>query len=182
MTDKRLGPYKAEEIFYSAECFRDAANVLEQKVFPPVNSSEKSMDFLEQMQFVRSTLLIPAVVIQAFTLELYLKCLKAIETKHHLKSHDLKELFDDLLEADRLQLTKYAAEFDARIPYPPEFVKEMGPKEPFDIHRILTVSAQGFENFRYVYGKKPTQFIAASVEDGARRLILQKTGWKCLMD
>src|SRR5437667_6069823 len=90
---QRLGPFEPYDVWWSAECCRMANNALVAKhseAYPQFDTFDHPTD--EGV----SPLAIPITFLSAFTLELYLKCLKTLETGDHLQGHDLAKLVADL--------------------------------------------------------------------------------------
>jgi len=105
-------------------------------------------------------LFVPTVVYGAFSFELYLKCLIAIETgKKPPSGHDLRRLFNRLNEGTQVRIKEWfnnptdEHEIQWRESLrnlPPEAPKEMG-GEFYTFDRVLDSSARAFTDFRYIF-------------------------------
>jgi hypothetical protein len=129
-----------QEMFKTAEVFRDAAGALAQ-------SMGKGMLHL----------MFPMVVNGAFSMELHLKCLLAVEN-NVTKGHDLKALFSALSKdsQDWIRGTyekKYRPQEEARYRSVPGV-----PHPSTDFDEVLAASSRAFEKFRYAF--------EGSVKDG----------------
>src|SRR5436853_1899061 len=104
----RRGPFKPVDIYRAAEQCEFACIAIQKGI----NKGEPVVS--AKFQTVRDApdMTVPLVFLMAFTLELYLKCLKAIQTKRHLQSHDLRKLYLNLSPADRTTVKKYAEEYE----------------------------------------------------------------------
>lgn len=79
---------KAKRMFETGETFALSASVLEEK--------SNTQDCVR--------LNIPAIVNRAFDCEVFFKCLLTLEGKNNVKRHDLKELFEQLSDEEKLHI------------------------------------------------------------------------------
>jgi hypothetical protein len=87
----------AHRIFQLARSFEDAAKLL------ATDSNPKSIGAVSSMAVAATSAhrTIPSLVNAAFSLELYLKCLRCIETGNVVRGHNLTELFEALTAPTR---------------------------------------------------------------------------------
>jgi hypothetical protein len=153
------------QIFLQAEQFHNARNLLGRFV----THYDRPVSF-------------PSLVCSAFALELYLKCLIAINGNGIPTTHNLRTLFKRLtmgcqenirsyFATKTPEMTKYFAEVNRQAGYP------IMPLTP-DFDAQLRASADAFQNMRYVYERReatdqPRGYFAYFIEDGARHTILQ---------
>lgn len=176
MPAKRAGPFDPHDVWWSAECCRFGCVVLESGI----DLGESDFISIKSIpEEVIPYLAMPSLILVSFSLELYLKCLKAIETQDHLKTHSLVDLFGDLSVADQEAVKRYTEEHHSGLEYPPTAPEHL---LKFDFEQILAVSDDAFENIRYVHEGLPEQtwgFTAASVLAAVHQLILEKRpGWR----
>jgi hypothetical protein len=127
----------------------------------------------------RNMVRIPAMVVSAFSAELYLKCLLLLEDKSFGAIHNLHKLFVPLTDATKVKvqaqwdemLTKTATERDA-------FEKKYGTVVPKDIAAALSECGDTFELLRYVYEGKTIKHYTPYLPLVFRRVIKDLTGWK----
>jgi hypothetical protein len=154
--------YDAQEIFRQALAFEDAANALQDRlVGGPVDDTTP----VSQTVSGSRNDFCPQVVLEAFAIELYLKCILAIEGTAPPRRHDLWEnLFVLLTPDNKRRLTHHYNEVLAGTTAP-----------PLDIEEALKQSAKAFESFRYLYEHLDETLVysAAMVATAARRLILE---------
>jgi hypothetical protein len=120
---------------------------------------------------------IPSVTCAALALELYLKCLIAIEGTNNPEIHDLQDLFAKL---SRGMQSRVKAHFDRFSAGAKEYVqrdaaKTGSPAPTVDFDYVLAWSRKGFTKSRYIFenGLPPeTGWIADSITECARRTIL----------
>ncbi len=134
--------YDPKRIFRIAEWFHLARTILMQSV-----------------STVRGVF-VPAVVLNAFSLELYLKCLIAVETgKNPPSGHNLRWLFNKLSNNTQDKIKHY---FDnpsesneiklretLKNPQPP--IPKKLAISPYNFDVVLDLSAKAFERLRYVF-------------------------------
>jgi HEPN domain-containing protein len=156
-------PHDPGDIFVVAEQFRNGSKLL--------NLGQSGFPFDVRMAMMSCA---------AFALELYLKCLIAMETgKAPPAMHDLQKLFDRLHVSTQTKIRRY---FDDNSSLVKEFVEAQiakhGVKAPIvDFDYVLTASREAFQLARYIYeGGFPAEkgWIADVIMDGARRTILDR--------
>lgn len=129
-------------IFRNAEWFSISAAIL-RKVAPRVRSA-----------------FVPSAVLNAFSLELYFKCLIAIETgKPPPTGHNLRWLFNRLNGGTKTKIKHYfdnppdQKELNWResLKNPPAYVPKEALVVPYTFDNILDKSARAFSQFRYIF-------------------------------
>jgi hypothetical protein len=133
--ERVLDPF---QIFLTAEAFRAAAVVLENK--------------LSQEQLAVYSW--PAVTNSAFALELYLKTLLTIEHGRCGRGHDLTKLFRSLTPQSRDSLTKKHNALAKTDTLLAAVNKHTGMK--VDLQSLLVQGRMAFEQYRYAYEGVPT--------------------------
>jgi hypothetical protein len=99
------------------------------------------------------TLLEPAIVLGAFTTELFLKCLIRIEARGTPRTHDLKELFGKLSPATRARI-KNLWDSDIAVRRNKEWdglEERFLLKIPRDLPSALAKGSNAFDRVRYSY-------------------------------
>jgi hypothetical protein len=135
----------AERIFEHAECFYQASAVLHSH--DPVGLHP---DNLEKTAAV--TLIEPRIVIDAFTTELFLKCLVCIETGRAPHEHNLKKLFDQLSEGTRARIQRcWDSEVATRRREEWDNFERFGLKIARDLPSALAKGTNAFKRYRYSY-------------------------------
>ena len=87
--------------------------------------------------------------LEAFTLELHVKCLLLLEEGLHKRGHDLWTLFKFLSPKTRTELIQAFEEYVAKWP---AFIAESKRKNlPTDLESLLIRGRHAFEEFRYGY-------------------------------
>jgi HEPN domain-containing protein len=156
-------PHDPGDIFVVAEQFRNASKLL--------NLGQTSFPFDVRMAMMSCA---------AFALELYLKCLIAMETgKVPPAIHDLQKLFDHLHASTQMKIRRY---FDDNSSVVKAFVEAQfakhGVKAPnIDFDYVLAASRDAFPLARYIYERGlPAEkgWIADVILEGARRTILDR--------
>jgi HEPN domain-containing protein len=126
----------------------------------------------------------PLEVLQAFTAELYLKCLLHLTGRPHAaKGHQLKKLFDSLDDPSKKEMIEYYKEESASNPMIPGLLAALaqeGEMAQFDIDSVFEQSNDAFTKLRYwhedkagVFGKAAT----AGLDDVVRathRIVLER--------
>ena len=161
-------------IFRYAEAFRKSAEERQKQLREPHTATghgNTSMD---------SVLRVPFVVMDAFSLELYLKCLQVIEKGSADRGHKCKRLFASLSPGMRdsvralyVQILRKESRLVGRL-------HRDRPEVKTDIDSILDLSNDVFENVRYLYeGNKPTMFYWPLLAMAVRSTILAiNPDWK----
>lgn len=128
----------APKIFRCAEAYARAAEALAEDLKQAVKgSTNKPEDIL------------PLAVLDAFAVELYLKCLRVTDYGNHRRGHDLKELVEAL---------KPETQQSIRVMYNHELASKEGrayarmkPRSPIGFDRCLEMSKHVFEDSRYPF-------------------------------
>jgi len=134
--------FDSRRIFRTAEWFYSASGILQQSV--PT----------------RPGVTIPRTVLNAFSLELYLKCLIAIETgKSPPTGHNLRWLFNRLDSktqdtirssfdnpSDKSEIAWRETLTNPKPPLPKDFAPS-----PYNFDTVLDTSAKAFAKFRYIF-------------------------------
>jgi hypothetical protein len=164
------------DMFIVAETYRDACFVLCER--------------LKAMSQVRKTdtrvwmyMHTPAVILSALSIEVYFKCLIAIETGKAAWGHDLEKLFGKLDPAIQERLHR---EFEASTLRNPSWrlKKAMGIAAPSDLKSLLRKGKLAFEKVRYPYDYSPEElaFELGRLQIPTRNIILdRKPEWTCIM-
>jgi len=131
-------------LFQQAESFFRSANLLFH------NATQIPLHFNPEFLF-------PSVVCQAFSLELYLKCMIVIEGSPYPATHDLEKLYELITAENRSEIEKIC------LPHLPlqqkmsdAFHKQAnkpGPAPIVTFQGMLHASHRAFEAFRYVHEK-----------------------------
>jgi len=122
------------------------------------------------------------MVLSAFAIELYLKCLLCLETARLHRGHNLKNLFDSLQPKTRARLTEL---WDADIMKPERqrvlaFIRSRpdGDKLRLDLPSVLVLGANAFEELRYFYEGERSYFLLSDFPNALRAVILERVpGW-----
>jgi hypothetical protein len=124
----------------------------------------------------------PVMVVGAFTIELFLKCLISLETGTlPTRVHHLKELFDKLTPATQIRIeaewqkiaAHRSAEWDG-------FENSLGIEIARDLPSALAAGADAFQRIRYSYegGNESLQFYLQDLPRALGRVILEaKPEW-----
>lgn len=126
-----------------------------------------------------------AMVLSAFTTELFLKCLICLETKLTPPSHHLFELFEQLRPATKTKITHLWDTQILPVRDPQWTFLENSQGNIFKISRdlpgALTASSRAFEKIRYAYepgSRDDSNFNVADLPRVLRRVILEmKPEW-----
>jgi len=95
-------------------------------------------------------LLLPQTVCSAFAVEMYLKCWSVIEGRQPLRTHDLRDLYNDIQDVEAKRLIKLI--FEAQNGASFANWKLNGPdpsKVPKDFEEALVFSSTAFVKIRY---------------------------------
>ena len=133
--------YDPRRIFRIAEWFWLASNTLGEHVS------------------ARRGVLVPKIVLSAFSLELYFKCLIAVETgKKPPSGHNLRWLFNKLSNDTQQSIRDCFDNPDQRETHFREVLKNPEPPIPkhvfgssFDFDALLDESSKAFQRFRYIF-------------------------------
>ena len=89
----------------------------------------------------------------ALALELYLKCLRTIETGNFFKGHEFDEQYFDLEESTRNEIQRRHAEIEAKS----QFFEDMRTRGfQTDLASLLSEGRNTFIHFRYAFEKNPS--------------------------
>jgi hypothetical protein len=160
--------YDAHEIFRHAVAFEDAADALQDRLAGgPVSDATPASQTVNASR----NDFCPQIVLEAFAIELYLKCIATIETGDTPGGHhDLWRYFKRLPADSKRRITQHYKE-----------VLEGTVAPLLDIEQALKQSAEAFELFRYLYEHldKTLVYSASMVTTAARRRILEmQPTWK----
>jgi hypothetical protein len=118
------------------------------------------------------------MVLCAFAIELYLKCLLCIETGKVTKEHDLKGLFLRLDSSTRKRLEDL---WDESLRRPDkqrglDCIRGLpeGEQLQTDLLYVLGIGSHAFEELRYLYETKRSKFLLHDFPDMLHRVILEK--------
>jgi hypothetical protein len=117
-------------------------------------------------------------VCSAFALELYLKCLLAIDGNPIPPEHDLENLFNKLSHDHKERIKQLSEPLmdDVKLWLKEGFQKANKPAPIVDFNFVLRASKNAFEATRYLYEtgiREGTGWIADPIADGARERILE---------
>ena len=122
----------------------------------------------------------PAMVLSAFSSELYLKCLLCLESGSVPPTHNLKVLFRQLHTATRERLRELW-DLSSQTPERQKlvaFIKTMLDSKNlrFDLAYALDAGANAFQELRYFYEKEKLLFLLNDFHDMLRTVILREKG------
>ena len=169
----------ADGIFKQAESYFQAAHVL----------------FMHATQLIgfQPQLIFPSTVCEAFSLELFLKCLMLVEGTQYKPGHDLEKLFDHLSVDSKAHIRAHCERGLAQIQQMMNMAHQQyqqtgkGMAEPpprIDFEYALASSRRAFEAYRYVHEGKSAMEpggnwlgkpILHSVRD---RILILRPEWK----
>src|ERR1019366_9390578 len=126
----------------------------------------------------------PSMVLSAFASELYLKCLLCIETGKVPRGHELKGFFLRLDPSTRKRLEDLWNESLGRAERKREFacLRKLpeGDRLQSDLLYALGISANAFEELRYLYETKRSYFLLGDFPDMLHKVIFEKfPDWGC---
>ena len=120
----------------------------------------------------------PSMVLSAFAIELYFKCLLCVETGKVPSGHHLKRLFDGLALPTRRRLEDL---WDADIRRPErqrilDHIRTLpnGRSLRLDLPYALNVGANSFVELRYFYERQQTFFLLGDFPNLLRQVILER--------
>jgi hypothetical protein len=125
----------------------------------------------------------PVMVVGAFTIELFLKCLVCIETGKAPFGHNLRELFDQLSGSTRGRILR-TWDNDILIQRKAEWNRieaAMGQKIFRDLPDALTAASRSFERIRYSYegNTADLQYFLHDLPQLLRQVVVEiKPEWK----
>jgi hypothetical protein len=157
-------------IYIQAERFRFADEKL------------RSREFLISPE-IGSYVVVPCVVMAAFSIELYVKCLICIEGHSVPRGHHLKNLFDRLNGKTQKELAGlWSADNESRNEFRVKLPLRWRDSVSDDVREALSQGARAFEELRYAYEGEPTcRFYIDTMPRMLRRMILRrKPEWRGL--
>jgi hypothetical protein len=146
-------------IFQAGEAFLNACRTLDKQ------AKSGNPYILESVMAVNS----------ALALEVFLKCLRTIESGSFFKGHEFDEQFSDLPESTQNEIRRRHDKIEARSPF---FTKMR--KEGFktDLDSLLKMEKKTFIHFRYAFENNPAAKTTVWALDDfmriVRNLILEK--------
>jgi len=151
--------YDALDIFRQALAFEDAAGALQDRLAGgPVNDTTPASQTIS-VSPTDLPKLCPQIVLDAFCIELYLKCIATIETGKTPRGHDLwSELFVPLTPESRRRITNHYKDVLAATSVP-----------ALNIEDALQQSAGAFESFRYLYERSLDRALVVFGGNGCHR-------------
>ena len=170
-----MSKHEPSNIFVVADQFRHASKVLNLTLAGVMTLAGEKAPF---------DLQVPMVTSSAFALELYLKCLIAMETgKKPPEIHELDKLFERLHPDTRAGIRRH---FDATGASTIAVIKgafeQHGMAAPtIDFDYVLKASRRAFPLARYIYEGMPGEqgWVAEMIMEGARAVILERfPHWK----
>lgn len=112
---------------------------------------------------LKSIVIAPVGTYNAFSLELFFKCLAAIHTGVVPRSHNLKVLFDKIAPATQIRIRAVHAGYVEGYDVGVELARITGGPHPQDFDAVLDASKHAFERFRYLYEKQEASFVAGPI-------------------
>jgi hypothetical protein len=155
------------KLFNNADAFHRSASLLYERT-----DGKHAMHFL-----------IPSYVLFAFSLELYFKCIKIIDSGRASPGHDLLELYKATGRANQARLKELYAEsvkpgLAKRLAFKTA-LEQVGAEmpDPADLEAVLRASKDAFSQLRYIHerpdvGRGPG-FLAGAALSAARSLIFE---------
>ncbi|QJD94648.1 hypothetical protein HH214_01565 [Mucilaginibacter robiniae] len=164
----------AYSIWKAAEVYRDAASLLYKRMQATIASYD--------LQFL---LVQPCIVLEAFSIELYLKCLYQIENnKQANKIHNLKDLFI-LLTDVRKERLRLVYDTMCKNSNDLNFIRKSIPDINIELDYILELMSHTFQEFRYSYDsniKLKGYYCLGEFQEALRTVILElNPEWKILV-
>jgi hypothetical protein len=139
------GPINAEEVLITAEAFEEAAAIVGDVMRKAARGPDEFSNRLGRR------LGRPWAVIGAFSVELYLKCLLAIENRPYPKDHNLKKLFRSLAPATQAILR---GRHDAIMQAKSESLADVRRYGKIDLESLLEQGQDTFVYLRYPYERR----------------------------
>lgn len=173
MSAQKIPPGMAsdpKDIFVCAVAFNHAAEVLlaaieVRRASPPVPTSIPGI--------------IPVIVNITFSIELYFKCIVALETGNHPWGHDLAKLFNDISASRQARIETLYAEAFNECPELVEDRNQAANKADFDLRPVLQQASRAFEEWRYRFENPAiTSYPTFPVRYAAHKAVLElKPEW-----
>jgi hypothetical protein len=122
--------------------------------------------------------LFPSFMLEAFTMELYLKCLLSIEKKTAPWDHNLRKLFDRLSVDNRNRIVALSAPAIAKLNAKYRRADPVFASHPITFEGALDESSKAFENIRYLHEtigtpKFSPSWVAGGIANAVRARILE---------
>jgi HEPN domain-containing protein len=165
-----MAKHDPADIFVIAEQFRNASKFL----------------ILAREHGWQTDVAMPAVTCAAFAMELFLKCLLAMETEKSHETHDLKHLFNRLSKSSQAKIRVYYGPYlpDVKEHVERQYLLAGQPQPPplVDFDFVLDASRRAFPLARYIYerGLPGGQgWIADGIMEAVRKTVLEAhPDWK----
>ena len=171
-----LDPVQLRHIFDLADAFRRTGFLIEGKIAREWTTKE--------VVGSNAQMIMARVTNHAFALELYLKCLIAIETNAKPpRGHNHKDLFNALTKRSQQRAESYYNEHMRCDPGTPGWIAEyrqqgMDPNDFLNLRVALSKAVGAFEMYRYAYERNLTSYMLGPLEPVVRQIILeQKPEW-----
>lgn len=162
-------PNAPKEIYLMAEGCVVASNL----VAKSIRTGSSTTASFQREEFYK---IAPTMVLYAFSVELYLKCLHEMDTGSAPHSHNLLDLYNKLQPATQNSLKKTYEEFLKTDPTALKIVKN-NPTETFSIEDVANRSGEAFVIFRYIYELRsgsPYRDDSYLIGRAAKRLIIER--------
>ncbi len=164
-------PVQARDIYLTAEATLEAADTL-----ALIQSRRFGLPDGKHSYYAPSTNevyeCVPAMALQAFSLELYFKSITFLDTKKVIRGHNLLVLFNGLNSTRQIAIeSRYNKLVSGALLAE---LKQRYPQLDTSLRGVLTVSAEAFDKMRYIYEepmKAGTGFVAHTVIDVMRKYV-----------
>jgi len=115
------------------------------------------------------------MVLSAFAIELYLKCLRRLEGNSVPQTHNLKALFRDLSPHTKGRVQQlWSAYAPSQEPMWQAIEKETGNKIPRDFIDLLAISSKAFIELRYLHEDDSGSFFVGDLPPMLKQVILER--------
>jgi hypothetical protein len=118
--------------------------------------------------------LMPPVVLHAFSLELFLKCLILLDSGNIPQSHNSLQLFNALGAVNQARLVKNYKDHLKTDPTIAAAIKA-GKQSDYEIANVLTVTGDAFVRFRYIFELPAKPSPAGEKFGGASTFVIRAT-------
>ncbi|CUU20835.1 hypothetical protein CDS [Bradyrhizobium sp.] len=132
---------------------------------------------------IGSYVALPCIVMQAFSIELYIKCLICLEGHPIPRGHHLKNLFDRLNGKTQKELSVlWTADNESREAFRKMLPAQFHSAVSDDVRQALSDGARAFEELRYAHEGEPAcRFYIDTIPRMLRQIIWQrKPDWRGL--
>jgi hypothetical protein len=151
----------ALSIYMNAERYFYAYTVLRKAVFYDQNAT--------------SIIAPPSMVLSAFAIELYFKCLRRLEGSSIPQTHNLKALFRDLSPQTKNQIQQlWDAYAPSQEPLWQTIEKTTGKTIPRDFSELLAISSKAFNELRYLHEDDSGSFFVGDLPPMLKAVILRR--------